>query len=220
LLPDWFEILSMPFVHFLVLFALAHFSEYGPVAELGTGQPAQFLPIQMSSTKMSEQIFKYREGSEFDFSNAPVYRKATTLAKSQVEVAKSSQEVVTVINGKEETRNTASAGDHIVTGVKGEKYIIKAGMFPGLYEEDPADPSRYISKNVIRALVLSEDTELTAPWGERQRAEKGGVVAQRVDDPKDIYLIEKGAFESTYALEASKRQRKSPSKTFVAAPRA
>jgi len=129
------------------------------------------------------------------------------LKKSDVEVATEPQEVVTVINGKEETRNKAETGDHIITGAKGERYVIKAAKFGGLYEEDPTDTSRYISKNVIRAIQLDENTELTAPWGEKQRAAKGGYVAQRVDNPSDIYLIEEGAFKATYAPEQDGQDR-------------
>ena len=143
--------------------------------------------------------FTYRESTSFDFSNAPVYRKSATLDKSQVETATAKQDVVTTINGKEETRNTAEAGDKIITGVKGERYVIKQAKFGGLYEEDPSNSSRYISTNVIRAIPLEEPTELTAPWGEKQRAKKGSFVAQRVDEPADVYLIEKSAFEMTYA---------------------
>lgn len=159
---------------------------------------------------MGEQVFKYREGSEFDFSNAPVFRMTATVDKSHVRVAETDEEVVTVINGKEETRNTAKTGDYIITGPNGEDYVIKAAGFPGLYEEDAGNPSRYVSKHLIRALVLTEDTELTAPWGEKQRAEKGGVVASPVDNPKDIYLIGKGAFEAMYTREARTREREAP----------
>lgn len=151
----------------------------------------------------TEETFTYKEGSEFDFSKAQVFRKTAALDKSNVEIATTPHEVVTVINGKEETRNQAQPGDRIITGVKGERYVIKEAKFGGLYEEDPADSSRYISKNVIRAMQLGENTELTAPWGEKQRAAKGGYVAQRVDNPSDIYLIEEGAFKATYAPETA-----------------
>jgi hypothetical protein len=161
---------------------------------------------------MSEQVFKYREASEFDFSNAPVFRKTATLQKSKVRIAEADQVVVTVINDKEETRCLAKAGDYVVTGPKGEEYVIKAAKFSGLYVEDAADATRYISRNVVRALVLTEDTELTAPWGERQRAAKGGVAAQRVDNKKDIYLIDKAVFESTYTREAGNAAEKTTQK--------
>ena len=150
--------------------------------------------------------FTYRSPTSFDFSRAPLYRKTATLATSQVETATATQDVATTINGNEETRNTAEAGDKIITGARGERYVLKQAKFGGLYEEDPYDASTYISTNVIRAMQLAEPTELTAPWGERQRAGKGSFVAQRVDDVADVYLIEKGAFEMTYALVMERKK--------------
>lgn len=152
---------------------------------------------------MTAGNFAYKEVNSFNFSNALVYRKIATLSKINVEIASKQQEVVTIIDGMEETRNIADIGDYIITGPKGERYVLKAEKFGGLYEEDPADASRYISRNVIRALRLDEDVELTAPWGEKQRALRGSYVAQRVSSPSDIYLIEEGAFKATYALEVA-----------------
>jgi hypothetical protein len=145
--------------------------------------------------------FTYREASSFDFSNADTYRKTATLNKSKVETAAQDQQVETVINEKVETTNTAHEGDKIITGPKGERYVLTGAQFDKMYQEDPSNPSRYISKQVIRAHTLTEDTEITAPWGEKQRAAKGGVVAQSVSNPRDVYLIEEGAFKATYSRE-------------------
>jgi hypothetical protein len=152
---------------------------------------------------MPEASFVYRDASSFDFSDADTYRKTATLDKSNVKTAKEGQEVVTIIDGKVETTNTAHEGDKIITGPKGEEYIIRKEKFDGLYQTDPNNPNRYISSNVIKAKVLTEDTEITAPWGEKQRAAKGGMVAQRVGNPDDVYLIEEGAFKATYSHEGA-----------------
>ena len=136
---------------------------------------------------MTEQIFIYREKSDFDFAQAPVYRKTATLTKANIEIAQEAHDLVTMINGVEETRNRAEPGDHIVTGSQGERYIIKAAKFASLYEQDPSNPDAYISKNVVKAIRLSENTELTAPWGEKQRALAGGVVVQSLLNHNDIY---------------------------------
>lgn len=157
---------------------------------------------------MTESRFVTAE--EFDFSAAPVYRKTATLDKSNVEVSKGTQDVVTTINGKEETRNVANDGDHIITGVKGERYVIKAAKFPNLYEQDPENPDRYRSKNVVRAIELTEPVEIKAPWGEMQRADAGGRICQAVANASDVYLIEKDAFEKTYALDTSATRPAAP----------
>lgn len=65
------------------------------------------------------------DSSKYDFSKAANYRKTATIKESQIEIADKAQEVITMINGKEETRNTAQEGDYIITGVKGERYALK-----------------------------------------------------------------------------------------------
>jgi hypothetical protein len=151
----------------------------------------------------TELVYHYRDSREFDFSQARVYRKTATLLKSNVEIVTGTQEIYTIINGRLETKNTAHIGDRIITGVKGERYILNAENFAATYEEDPADTARYISKNFIYALQPDDNIELTAPWGERQRAVRGGYVAQRLGHLNDIYLIEEDAFHRTYRLETS-----------------
>lgn len=152
---------------------------------------------------MPETSVVYRDASSFDFSNADTYRKTATLDKSNVETATQTQQVETVINGKVETMNTANEGDKIITGPKGERYVIRKEKFDSLYGQDPNNPNGYISKQVIKAQTLTEDTEITAPWGEKQRAPKGSMVAQSVANPKDVYLIEEGAFKATYTRAAT-----------------
>jgi hypothetical protein len=144
--------------------------------------------------------FKLRRRGDFDFSRAPIYRKTATLKKSQVKIAARRQEVVTMVNGIEETRNIARAGDHIVTGQHGERYVLKPAKFKALYELERSRPARYRAKTRVRALTLEENTEMMAPWGEKQRARKGGAVVQRVGRPADVYLIERRIFGETYAL--------------------
>lgn len=134
--------------------------------------------------------------AKYDFSKAPRYRKTATLDASQIEVAQAEQEIVTVIDGKEETRKTAKPGDFIITGVKGERYVIGKDKFPKLYEQDPKNPDTYVSKGVRKALPLIEDTKIQASWGPMDVA-KGGVVVLE-DDGKGVYGIEKGAFEKSY----------------------
>ena len=149
--------------------------------------------------------FVYRQASSFDFSQAPPYRKIATLDESRIEVATVAKDIVTTIHGREETRNRAEPGDRIITGALGERYVIKREEFGRLYERDPSKPSRFISKSVILALPLQENTEILAPWGERQRAAKGGFVVQRMGSPADVYLIDEQAFKAGYA-----RDRASP----------
>ncbi|HVY02291.1 MAG TPA: hypothetical protein VG983_01440 [Caulobacterales bacterium] len=163
----------------------------------------------MPATASARARYKFREAAAFDFSNAPVYRKVAPLKASQIKIAARRREVVTHINGEEETRNVARPGDIIVTGVRGERYVMTPRHFKALYEKDPDRAGRYRAKTKVRALKLTENTELMAPWGEKQRARKGGVVVQRIGRPRDIYLIEAKAFRETYApVESAKRAKR------------
>jgi len=160
---------------------------------------------------MAKAKFKLRRRGDFDFSKADIYRKTATLRKSQVKVAKKRQDVVTTLKGIEETRNVARIGDRIVTGLAGERYVIKARDFDKLYEL-AGRPALYRSKSRVRALKLLENTEIVAPWGEKQRALKGGVVVQRVGRPADVYLIEKRAFAKSYVAIEPKQPARSVNK--------
>jgi hypothetical protein len=152
--------------------------------------------------------FIFRKAAAFDFSKAPVYRKTAVLKKSQVKIAKARQEVVTLIRGVEETRNVARAGDRIITGDHGERYVVRKRKFASLYEPHPSGRGAYRSKARVRGLTLAENTEIIAPWGERQRAVKGGMIVRRIGRPRDIYLIEARAFARTYAPEKPAPTRK------------
>jgi len=156
--------------------------------------------------------FKRKRASDFDFKGAEIYRKTAELKKSQVKIATKRQQVVTKINGIEETQNVARLGDHIITGGSGERYVMRPAEFKRLYELDGGRPARYRSKSRVRALRLTENVEIVAPWGEKQRALKGGVVVQRVGRPQDVYLIEKRAFRETYAPAPPKPAAKSVNK--------
>jgi hypothetical protein len=147
--------------------------------------------------------FRFVTASNFDFSSAKVYRKTAKLDKSNIEISDGIQVISTIVNGKEETRNVADNGDYIITGFSHERYVIKASKFPKLYEEDPEEPDQYRSRNVVRAIQLTEAVEIEAPWGEIQRADAGGRICQSVADETDVYLIEKQVFENTYAPETS-----------------
>lgn len=149
------------------------------------------------------QQFRKVTAGDFDFSEAPIFRKTAMLRKADVTTADREQEVETTIDGATETRNVARPGDRIVTGTQGERYVIRADRFDQLYEEDPHDASRYISLNRVRALQVPEAVEIMAPWGELQRTPAGGYVVQALSSPQDVYLIEHKAFMQTYAPDSA-----------------
>ena len=139
------------------------------------------------------------EAADFDFSAAPVFLRRP-IKKENVEFATSTQVVDTVIKGKQETSKTARAGDAIVTGPFGERYV--PADFWGLYEDDPDDQTQYRPKPGvrIRAIELTAPAMFRAPWGQWQYCDSGYIV-QSVNDPADMRLIEREAFELTWYLE-------------------
>ena len=113
--------------------------------------------------------------------------------------------IVTKIRGAKETANTMRRGDVLITGPKGERYVVGAGRFLGLYNvnEEIAVP-RALPRMVARLTKAAlrkggngmEDTIVfTAPWSEKMVANVGDYI---VKDGDGYYRVEKTSFLSTY----------------------
>lgn len=115
------------------------------------------------------------------------------------------EEVVTkMANGLEETRNTVMVDKKtgnlgwIVTNPDGEEYIVEDSVFQKKYEIDPENPEQYKPKGgPVLSVLIDEDIEFNAPWGESMKIEAGGSLI--LSGPEDIYGIQKAEFENTYA---------------------
>lgn len=143
----------------------------------------------------AQTAYKEIDPKGTSFAGAAVFRKTARLAQDKIEVAKTEQEVVTVLAGKPETKNVAKPGDYIVTGSLGERYVIAGNRFDRLYEPDPGRPGEFRSKGTVQAVLLTEPVTFKAPWGEQQRIDAGGVLVKNGDD---IYGIAEAAFAETY----------------------
>lgn len=139
--------------------------------------------------------FRKIDPQSVDFSESPTFRKTAKLNDSDIEICTGEQEIVTIIDGLEETRNTAKEGDRIVTGPKGERYVIAGDKFEKLYEANPDNVEEFRAKGTIHATHVTENISFTAPWGEEMYIKAGGVLVQNGDD---IYGIEEDAFAQTY----------------------
>lgn len=128
-------------------------------------------------------------------------------------LAKGSEQITTIVDNKEETQNTAQAGDFIVKNLTGseEIYIVPKEKFPKLYQfskniDDTWD--EYIPKGKVKALEVSPELlavlaqtspfSILAPWGEEQRVEANDYLVTPVDRNNEIYRIERSSFEETY----------------------
>jgi len=94
-------------------------------------------------------------------------------------------------------------GSFIVTNPDGEEYIVKPDAFgkkyaptdtPGIYKPI-AEPAEVIK--------LHHDIIFKASWGEEMVGLKGGVL--NISNKKDVYAIQKPAFDKTYSEEAPKK---------------
>ena len=149
--------------------------------------------------------------STLDFSNIQeTYSKIQDPSKAvEVEFSETAQEIKTIITEEDgtervETVNTANPGDAIVTGKKGERYVVGAEDFGKLYEpltdeNGVITNGRYLPKNVVKCMKnpTGQEIIIDAPWGGEQT---GGADCMIVESQinGDRYLIEIGAFEMTY----------------------
>ena len=106
--------------------------------------------------------------------------------------------VVTKTADGKETENTARKGDIIMSGIGGEKYVIRGEKFSKLYvgkvgssvypEQGARMVARYTGKETIT---------FKAPWGEDMILKPGDYVV-REKDGSGYYRIAKKEYESTY----------------------
>ena len=149
--------------------------------------------------------------STLDFSNIrETYSKIQDPGKAvEVEFSDTTQKIKTIITEEDgtervETVNTANPGDAIVTGKKGERYVVSAEDFNKLYEpltdeNGVITDGRYLPRNVVKCMKnpTGQEIIIDAPWGGEQT---GGADCMIVESQinGDRYLIERGAFEMTY----------------------
>jgi hypothetical protein len=147
-----------------------------------------------------EAISGERPGSVF------AARKSGLVA---VRVAAHDEAIETRWNGKE-TKNTARAGDFIVTNLDAtgaplidrdgnrNVYVIFASTFPKLYEDaardTPLGPA-YRARGTVDAIAFTGGFEIVAPWGEKQVAANGYLIRNGAD----VYGNNAETFEATYA---------------------
>lgn len=115
-----------------------------------------------------------------------------------VEVSDKEQDIVTTIDGKDETKNKARIGDYILTGTKGERYILTPEKFKLRYKLQGKD------KAVTEPVIINakeykgKPISFVASWGEEMIIEEGDYLIKKGNE---YYRIEKGAFANTYTLK-------------------
>jgi len=112
-------------------------------------------------------------------------------------IAKESKPIVTVTADGKETQNTAMPNDIIISGIGGEKYVIKAAKFGKLYtgtiggsvivDQTPRMVAQYNGDEIVM---------FKAPWGEDMVLKPGDYLVKQEDG--QYYRIAKLEYESTY----------------------
>mgnify|MGYP001408462162 CR=1 FL=1 len=156
----------------------------------------------MSLTETYNDGFKRIDPQALDFKDAPYFRKIENIDVNSVRVATATEQIQTIVDGKDETPNTANVGDYIITGVKGEQYVLTSDKFNKMYEINPENHQQYRSKNHGYAIQVSEDVVISAPWGEDQKIYAGGGIFKSTVDG-DVFGKQASTFEATFGRESA-----------------
>jgi hypothetical protein len=130
-----------------------------------------------------------------------LYRKN---AKADIRPAITGESIATVIDGEQETVNTAHTGDFVVRGAKGERYIIKPKALAERYGPPLTGPNDegyrvYSAKGKLYAFRYEgEPFKFIAPWGEQMIANPGDYIGTNALGSGGYYRVEKNAFAATY----------------------
>jgi hypothetical protein len=145
-----------------------------------------------------------------------VCRKHKTIFAVQ---AKGGEHIETITSDGQETSNTASAGDYIVTNQTeaGERYVISKAKFEQRYRatgETTSQGKGYqsiseilaleLSSDVLQALRLESPFYFTAKWGEKMVAKEHDYLATPLGAQPEVYRIAAKEFAETYSIVSQK----------------
>lgn len=138
---------------------------------------------------------------------APMLRKFKKVATVEAKSLKAGEEVITIIDGEEETKNVAKDGDILVKGVSGEKYIVPVKTFKERYTttdnkqitDIPTTFTKFTSTGFVYAFQW-KNPKLTfvAPWGEEMICNENDFLATTSLDDIEVYRIELKTFNKSY----------------------
>ena len=160
--------------------------------------------------------------TKFETQGRLAYKSAAILAR----VAEQEEQVDTFVDGVFETTNTATEGDYIILGTRGEEYVVRSDVAPDKVDLEqlpnsiPAEIDGsselmevgfrlYHAPRRLRIFVEVEDGDLPegeflASWGNLQRGTPEGEHTF-----SEAYCVSRQAFHATYTeLLASPKGRK------------
>jgi len=133
--------------------------------------------------------------------NIQKYNKQGSVLARQTVIG---EEIVTVLNGVAETKNTAKEGDVLLQGVQGEQYIMSESKFSSRYNVDKKLSNEFQEYKATGSCFAYEykgvPMEFMAAWNELMIVEPGDYLAAPDSSYNEVYRIEKEAFSKTYKL--------------------
>ena len=151
------------------------------------------MKVSLSAVKLSQKevqkLFKEHKDP------AKKYKKVGTVV---ARAASEGEKIDTVIDGVKETTNTAHKGDWVVTGPKGEEYIISGEKFDSRYKATDK-PNVFKATGVCYAIEYRGLAfQFDASWGERMIMKSGDYLASLSPTGSEPYRIEREVFHKTY----------------------
>lgn len=99
---------------------------------------------------------------DLNWDHAQAYGKTSTLVKKNVRVSNGGEHIVTLNDsGAIEREGNTKPGDSVIRDSRGQEYIVTMEKFPALYEEDPANPESFRSKDHGIAMQVDEVLSIT-----------------------------------------------------------
>jgi len=115
-------------------------------------------------------------------------------------IATQSLAVDTVLDGGVETTTIAYPGDFVLSGSRGENYVVRFENMARLYKRSDDDPKimEVIPQVRMAACYMGEDGVFEPTWGGQMVLKKGDYVIR--EGKNKYYRIEKKVFEETYEI--------------------
>ncbi len=127
------------------------------------------------------------EKKEFEYIKKPV--------RLLYRIAVEPEKIETIIDNEKETDNIAKIGDWILTGVKGEKYVLSEKKVKEKYDIIDANTIKAKPSRIKAKEYDEKKIEFFASWGEKMILKSGDFLVNNSDE---FYRIEKGAFKELY----------------------
>lgn len=141
------------------------------------------------------KVLSQKEMAEF-YENLP--QDEEDFVKRELEldfrIAEKPEKVITSIDGEQETVNKAEEGDYIITGVKGEKYILNPKKFNERYFVS-GDKAKTKPVEITAKQYKGKNISFMASWGEEMILNYNDYL---VRNGNEYYRIEKNAFREIY----------------------